>query len=223
MASSIRIPRFQSNCPSISTTALPPPLNGDRSVLLWVERGPPLSSSFLCRWAVWPGPGWTWASVTWVHGNSSCRQCTWELRRGLTPKPAPGNYINAKSGYFFTVRSGPLYTLERLHIISVAFVTSSVLCCAHPSRAQSVSSTPFAGGTHHLGQGGALLRARSELAAHLPGTTVPAHGSRVTFSQDSEPARLPVSPQDWVETHFTIIWNAFHIACVNTHANTCIF
>ena len=172
----IRIPKFLSNCPSISITALPPPLNGGRSPVLCVDSGPFLSSSLCCSWVALPVMIRRWTRSPGVQRNSGFGQGSWSHPRAHSWKPS----------------SGPLYTLERLHTISLAFLTSSVLYCAHPSRAQGESSTPFAGGSHHLGQSGTLLTARSKLAAYLPGTTIPAHGSWITFPQDPEPTWIPV-------------------------------
>ena len=149
-----------------------------------------LSSLAASAAAGWPCRSWLDAGL----GHLGYRG-TLALGRaaGLIPEPTAGNHLsNTKSGCFSTIRSGPLYTLERLHTISLAFLTSSVLYCAHPSRAQGESSTPFAGGSHHLGQSGTLLTARSKLAAYLPGTTIPAHGSWITFPQDPEPTWIPV-------------------------------
>lgn len=144
-----------------------------------MDSGPLLSSSLCCNWVALLVMVRCWTQSPRYRGTLALGGSA-----GLIPEPAPG--------CFSTIRSGPLHTPERSHIIPLAFLASSVPCCAHPSRAQSVSSTPSAGGSHPLGQHGTLLTAHSELAAHLPGTTIPAHGSWIAFPQDPELTWIPV-------------------------------
>lgn len=106
-----------------------------------------------------------------------------------------GQLVSSQSPHLETTSPTPsLAAFPQLEVdpIHSRDSTHYSLSCAHPSRAQGVSSTAFAGGSHHLGQSGTLLTAHSELAAHLPGTTIPAHGTWITSPQDPEFTWIPV-------------------------------